>query len=107
MERVEVSILDRNFTLSVDAAEKDKLLTAVRNVDQLMQSIKASSPNLSVERVAIMASIKLASDVLSVASEDGPFKGIQFGEFQGKIESINTLLDGAIRTFKADESKPI
>ncbi|NOL50492.1 cell division protein ZapA [Pelistega europaea] len=101
MERVEISILDRNLTLSVDASEKDKLLTAVKNVDQLMQSIKASAPNLSVERIAIMASIKLASDVLSVASDDGPFKGIQFGEFQGKIESINALLDSTIDELKA------
>lgn len=101
MERVEVSILDRNFALSVDAAEKDKLLAAVKNVDQLMQAIRSSSPNLSVERVAIMASIKLASDVLSVSSEDGPFKGVQFGEFQGKIEGINTLLDSILEDLKA------
>lgn len=101
MERVEINILDRNLTLSVDSAEKDKLLTAVRNVDQLMQSIKASAPNLSVERIAIMASIKLASDVLSVASDDGPFKGVQFGEFQGKIDKINALLDSATDDLKA------
>lgn len=101
MERVEVNILDRNLTLSVSSAEKTKLLAAVQHADQLMQSIKESAPNLSLERIAIMASIKLASDIMSMESGDGPFKGVQFGEFQSKINEINAMLDSSIDDLKA------
>lgn len=101
MERVEVNILDRNLTLSVSSEEKTKLLAAVQHADQLMQSIKESAPNLSMERIAIMASIKLASDIMGMKSSDGPFKGVQFGEFQSKINEINAMLDSGIDDLKA------
>ena len=101
MERVEVNILDRNLTLSVSSAEKAKLLAAVQHADQLMQSIKETAPNLSLERIAIMASIKLASDIMSMESGDGPFKGVQFGDFQSKINEINAMLDSSIDDLKA------
>ncbi|WP_159991649.1 cell division protein ZapA [Pelistega ratti] len=103
MERVEVSILDRQLTLSVESAEKEKLLSSVKHADQLMQAIKASSPNLSPERIAIMASIKLASDLMSMESGDGPFKGVQFGDFKSKIEDINAMLDKSINALKTIE----
>ncbi|MDY3332030.1 MAG: cell division protein ZapA [Pelistega sp.] len=101
MERVEVNILDRNLTLSVSSEEKAKLLAAVQHADQLMQSIKESAPNLSLERIAIMASIKLASDIMGMESSDGPFKGVQFGDFQSKINEINSMLDSSIDDLKA------
>lgn len=101
IERVEVNILDRNLTLSVSSSEKDKLLSAVKHVDKLMQSIKESAPNLSVERIALMASIKLASDLMSAESSEGPFKGVQLGEFQSKIDEINAMLDSSINDLKA------
>ncbi|ETD72403.1 cell division protein ZapA [Pelistega indica] len=101
MERVEVSILDRSLTLSVDSSEREKLIASVKHADQLMQQIKAASPSLSPERIAIMASIKLASDLMSMESGDGPFKGVQFGEFQSKINDINALLDQSIDELKS------
>lgn len=101
MERIDVNILDRKLTLGVEDGGRDKILAGVAHADQLMKNIKSSSANLSVERVAIMASIYLAAELLSMESGDGPFKGLQLGDVQNKLNEINSLLDKGINELKA------
>lgn len=100
MERVDVTILDRKLTLGVEDGGLEKILAGVVHADQLMKNIKADT-NLTVERVAIMASIHLAAELLSMESGDGPFKGVQLGDFQNKLNEINSLLDKGINELKA------
>ena len=102
MERVDVSILGRDFSLACNADEKQKLLAAVRVADQLMLKIKGSGGmnSASNERIAVMACIQMASDMLSVKAPDGAFGGMQYGDFKSKIEELNTLLDSGLNDLK-------
>lgn len=102
MERIEVSVMDRHLVLSVDSNEKEKLLAAVQHANGLMEAIKRASPNLSTERIAIMASIKLASDMMHASATEGPFKGVQFGDFQRKMSDINSLLEAGLNHLKPE-----
>lgn len=98
MERVDVSILGRDYSLACLPAEKAALLAAVRHVDQRMLAVKGSGKVASNERIAVMAAIQIASELLNVRAPDGPLSNIALGDFKGKIDAMNDMLDEALGT---------
>ncbi|MGB6243221.1 MAG: cell division protein ZapA [Castellaniella sp.] len=93
MERVDVSILGRDYSLACPPHEKDALLAAVRQVDQRMLAIKGSGKIASNERIAVMAAIQIANELLTLRAPDGPLSHIALGDFRGKIDNMNRMLD--------------
>ena len=93
MERVDVSILGRDYSLACSPSEKDALLAAVRHVDQRMLAIKGTGKVASNERIAVMAAIQIAGDLLNMRAPDGPLSNIALGDFKGKIDAMNDMLD--------------
>ncbi len=98
MERVDVAILGRDYSLACPPEEKDALLAAVRLVDQRMLAIKGVGKIASNERIAVMAAIQIANELLSMRAPDGPLGNIALGDFKGKIESMNEMLDEVLGT---------
>jgi len=98
MERVDVAILGRDYSLACPLEEKDALLAAVRLVDQRMLAIKGVGKIASNERIAVMAAIQIANELLSMRAPDGPLGNIALGDFKGKIESMNEMLDEVLGT---------
>ncbi|HRL20733.1 cell division protein ZapA [Alcaligenes sp. SDU_A2] len=93
MERVDISLLGRDYSLACPTPEKAKLLDAVKLVDQRMQSIKGSGRVSGNERIAVMAAIQIASELLSAKAPDGPLANVAFGDFKRKIEDMHGLID--------------
>lgn len=93
MERVDVTILGRDYSLACSSEEKPALLDAVRHVDQLMLKIQGSGKVSSNERIAVMAALHVANELLAVKKPDGPLGGLAVGEFKSRIEHMNSLLD--------------
>lgn len=93
MERVDVSILGRDYSLACPPQEKEALLAAVRQVDQRMLAIKGAGRIVSNERIAVMAAIQIANELLTLRAPDGPLSHIALGDFRGKIEAMNSMLD--------------
>ena len=98
MERVDVAILGRDYSLACPPEEKPALLAAVRLVDQRMLAIKGTGKVASNERIAVMAAIQIANELLSLRAPDGPLGNIALGDFKGKIESMNDMLDDVLGT---------
>lgn len=96
MERVDVSILGRDYSLACLAEEKPVLLSAVRHVDQLMARIQETGKVSSNERIAVMAALQIASELLAMKAPDGPLGGLAVGDFKRRIEEMNLLLDDAL-----------
>ena len=96
MERVDIAILGRDYSLACPPEEKDALLAAVRLVDQRMLAIKGTGKVASNERIAVMAAIQIANELLSLRAPDGPLGNIALGDFKGKIESMNDMLDDVL-----------
>ena len=61
---IEVTILDRTLKIACREDEKADLLRAVEVLDAKMREIRGQSKVLSVERVAIMAALNIAHDLL-------------------------------------------
>ncbi|MBF6616783.1 MAG: cell division protein ZapA [Candidimonas sp.] len=93
MERVDVSILGRDYSLACLPAEKEALMAAVRHVDQRMLGIKGSGKVSSNERIAVMAAIQIAGELLSMRAPDGPLGNVALGDFKRKIDDMNDMLD--------------
>ncbi|ARP83322.1 cell division protein ZapA [Bordetella genomosp. 8] len=96
MERVDVNILGREYSMACSAEEKPTLLAAVRHVDQLMQRIQGTGKVTSNERIAVMAALQVAGELLSMKAPDGPLGGLAVGDFKRRIEDMNSMLDDAL-----------
>lgn len=96
MERIDVTILGRDYSLACSIEEKPALLAAVKHVDQLMLRIQGAGKVSSNERIAVMAALQTASELLAMKAPDGPLGGLAVGEFKGRIEHMHALLDEAL-----------
>ncbi|HBT31325.1 MAG TPA: cell division protein ZapA [Pusillimonas sp.] len=93
MERVDISILGREYSLACEPAEKQALLEAVKLVDQRMLTVKSSGKISSNERIAVMASIQIAAEMLSLRTPDGPLGGVAVGDFKRKLDEMHGQLN--------------
>lgn len=68
MEQIDVKILDRDYRLAVPAEEKAQLIDAVRVVDEKMRAIRDAGRVAGVDRIAVMAALQLAHELLGAAT---------------------------------------
>ena len=95
MERVDISILGREYSLACPPEEKEALNAAALHVSQLAGCIQGSGKISGNERIAVMAAIQIAVELLSMRAPDGPLGGLAVGDFKRKIDDMNAILDSA------------
>ena len=71
MEQLEVKILERVFKLQVPAAERPRLMEAVRLVDAKMREIRDAGKASGLDRIAVNAALQLAYEFLGHESAPG------------------------------------
>lgn len=98
MERLEINLLGRDYTLACPPSEKAKLLEAVHHVDQHMERIKEAGRTSGSERIAVMAAIQIAVELLSMKAPNGPLGDLALGDFKRKIDDMHRLMDSALGT---------
>ncbi len=96
MERIDVSILGRDYSLACLPSEKEALLAAVRLVDQRMLAIKGAAKVAGNERIAVMAAIQIAGELLGMRAPDGPLANVAVGDFKRKIDDMHAMLDQVV-----------
>ncbi len=64
MDQLEVKILERVFKLQVPAAERPRLMEAVRLVDNKMREIRDAGKASGLDRIAVNAALQLAYEFL-------------------------------------------
>src|SRR5690625_3699407 len=93
MERIDATILGRDYSLACTADQKAVLQAAVRHVDQRTQTIKNNGKVVGNERIAIMAAIQVAVELLAVRAPDGPLGDSTVGDIKSRLDHMNSLLD--------------
>lgn len=71
---VTVSILDQHYQVSCPPEQQDALLDAGRYLDEQMRGIRSKGRVIGVERIAVMAALNMAFEVLhgdKVPAADG------------------------------------
>ena len=62
-EPVSVHILDREYTVGVEAGERDSLMAAANLLDAKMREVRGSNQMAAVDRVAVLAALNLAHEL--------------------------------------------
>jgi len=88
---VDVSIMGREFRVSCSDEEYDALMTAVSYLDRKMREIRDSGKVIGVERIAIMAALNIAHELLTTRSG-----GFDIGDFRRRINSMQEQIEKAI-----------
>ncbi len=88
---VDVSIMGREFTVSCTDEERPGLMAACNYIDKKMRDIRDSGKVVGVERIAVMAALNLAHELLTTQS--GEF---DIGDFKRRIIVMQDQIDGAL-----------
>jgi cell division protein ZapA len=94
MEQLGVKILDREYKLAVKPEEKDRLLDAVGIVDDKMRSLRDAGKIVGLERIAVMAALQLAHELLGSQS---PGTANPSGDLQRKIRRMTADIEAEIK----------
>ena len=97
MERLDVTILGRDYTLACNPDERDALVSAALHVDRTMQKLRSQSKaGTSTERIAIIAALQLAVELMSTPVASGDGSGVALGDYKRKIEDMQRMIDSAL-----------
>jgi cell division protein ZapA len=89
-EPVNVKILDREFTVGVEPAERESLMSAAQLLDARMREVRGSNRMAALDRVAVLTALNLAHELLQLkqAAE------LRDGALNRTLGDLNRKLDG-------------
>jgi cell division protein ZapA len=85
---VDVSIMGREFRVSCTDDEYEALMSAVSYLDRKMREIRDSGKVIGVERIAIMAALNIAHELLTTRTG-----GFDIGDFKRRINSMQEQIE--------------
>lgn len=91
VQPVSLSILDKEYKIACAADEKDALLSSARELDKQMRKIRDTGKVSSTDRIAVLAALNLAHDLVAVdKSENGGSGDIcaRLANLRHKIENV-------------------
>lgn len=88
---VDVAIMGREFRVTCPDEEREELLQAVTYLDKKMCEIRDNGKVVGSERIAIMAGLNIAHELLATKVRGG----FDMGEFKRRIDHMEMLLDTA------------
>ena len=89
---IEISILGRNYKIACEDGEREALMEAVAYVDGKMGEIKKAGKVNGTDRIAVMAALNIAHELLSTRLGSG----FDIGQAKRRISLIEAKLDEAI-----------
>ena len=89
---VEVNLLGRTYRVACDDREREALMQAVAYLDGKMNQIRKAGKVMGAERIAVMAALNVAHELLSVKLG----VGFDVGQAKRRISAIEAQLDSAI-----------
>jgi len=96
MIQLDVSIMGQAYRLACKDGEEEALKQAVEYLDSRMCSIRDAGKVKGNDRIAVMAALGIAAELLSTKSAEGPFADMTLAEVKQKITVMNTVLDAAL-----------
>jgi cell division protein ZapA len=89
---VEVTLLGRTYRVACADGEREALMQAVAYLDTKMNEIRKAGKVMGAERIAVMAALNVAHELLSVKIGSG----FDVGHAKRRLSDIESLLDSAI-----------
>ena len=89
---VEVNLLGRSYRVACDDAEREALMAAVAYLDGKMNEIRKSGKVMGAERIAVMAALNVAHELLSMKVGSG----FDLGQAKRRLIELESKIDAAI-----------
>jgi cell division protein ZapA len=89
---VEVNLLGRTYRVACDDGEREALMQAVTYLDGKMNEIRKAGKVMGAERIAVMAALNVAHELLNVKLGGG----FDMGQAKRRLSDIESQLDAAI-----------
>ena len=91
-EQVTIKILEKEYKVSCQKNEKNNLLASAELLNIKMKEIRDSGKVVGLDRVAVMAALNLANELIQKQDEGNILKDI----VESRIKSMSESLDSAI-----------
>jgi cell division protein ZapA len=91
-----VTILGREYRVACKEAEREELLQAVQYLDRRMREIRDSGKIAGAERIAVMAALNIAHELLRARSGAPAAGGFDSAALQRRISAMRTAIDRAM-----------
>lgn len=96
MIQLNVTIMGQAYKLACKEGEESALQEAVAYLDNKMCAIRDAGKIKGNDRIAVMAALAIAAELLSTKSLEGPLAGLAMAEVKQKISSMHAVLDAAL-----------
>lgn len=96
MTQLNVTIMGQAYKLACKEGEEDALRQAVTYLDEKMCAIRDAGKIMGNDRIAVMAALGIAAELLATKSSDGPFSDMTIAEVHQKITAMHAVLDVAL-----------
>lgn len=93
---LQINVMGREFRVACPESEQKELLEAVEYLNRKMNEIRDDGKVIGVERIAIMAALNIAHELLTTQ-----VGGFDMAALKRRMQSMETTLDQALR----DQSK--
>ena len=96
MTQLDVSIMGQAYKLACKEGEEQALLDAVTYLDEKMCAIRDAGKIKGNVRIAVMAALGIAAELLATKVADGPLAGVSVAEMRQIITGLHERLDAAL-----------
>lgn len=96
MIQINAMIMGHAYTLVCKEGEQATLQQAVTYLDEKMCAIRDAGKIKGTDRIAVMAALGIAAELLLTQPTDGPFAGLTVAEWKQNIAAMHTVLDQAL-----------
>jgi len=93
---LDVTIMGRTYKVVCEDEQREDLLAAVAYLDRKMNEIKSAGKVASSERIAIMAALNIAHELLSLRNSGGGSSDFDIEILKRRIALMRTALDEAL-----------
>lgn len=93
-EPVSVHILDREYTVGVEAGERGSLMAAAKLLDSKMREVRGGNKMAAVDRVAVLAALNLAHELQQLRDE----RSARERELSNVLDDLHRKLDSVLES---------
>lgn len=96
MTQLDVTIMGQAYKLACREGEEGALREAVAYLDGRMCMIRDAGKIKGNDRIAVMAALGIAAELLATKSPSGPLSDMTMAEVKQKILTMHAVLDAAL-----------
>jgi cell division protein ZapA len=96
MIQLDVTIMGQPYRLACKEGEQAPLLEAVAYLDGKMNALRDAAKVKGNDRIAVMAALSVAAELLAMKSPQGPLSDMSMAEVKQKLGAMHGVLDQAL-----------